>query len=40
MFNYSNLNDVEFEELCRDILNKKYSMKLCTFARGRDKGID
>lgn len=40
MFNYSNLNDVEFEELCRDILNKKYSMKLRTFARGRDKGID
>ena len=40
MFNYSSLNDVEFEELCRDILNQKYDLKLRTFAKGRDKGID
>lgn len=40
MFNYSSLNDVEFEELCRDVINQKYDLKLRTFAKGRDKGID
>ena len=40
MFNYSDLNDVEFEELCKDIMRKKLDVELRTFSRGKDKGID
>ena len=40
MFNYADLNDVEFEELCKDVMEKKLNENLRTFARGRDKGID
>lgn len=40
MFNYADLNDVEFEELCKDVMEKKLKEKLRTFARGKDKGID
>ena len=40
MFNYQNLNDVEFEELCKDIMGKKLGVPLRTFAKGRDGGVD
>ena len=40
MFNYLNLNDVEFEELCKDVMQKKLNEELRTFSRGKDKGID
>ena len=28
MFNYNDLSDFEFEELCKDIIERKLSMKL------------
>lgn len=40
MFDLSNLNDYEFELLCKDILQKKLSTKLYVFSRGVDGGID
>lgn len=40
MFNYANLNDVEFENLCKDVMEKKLSTSLRLFAKGRDGGID
>jgi hypothetical protein len=40
MFNYGNLSDVEFEELCRDIMERKLQTHLHTYTRGRDGGID
>ena len=40
MLNYGNLSDVEFEELCKDIMSERLGMKLRTFTRGRDSGID
>ena len=40
MLNYSNLNDVEFEYLCKDIMQSKLKVELHSFARGKDKGID
>lgn len=40
MYNYSNLNDVEFELLCQDIMSKKLGIPLRAFARGRDGGVD
>lgn len=40
MFNYYNLNDVEFEELCKDIMEKLLKTKLRIFAKGRDGGVD
>ena len=40
MFNYSNLSDIEFEELVKDIMEKKLNTKLHTFSRGKDGGID
>lgn len=40
MYNYSNLSDFEFEILCRDIIQKKLGIKLYTFQKGRDGGID
>ncbi|MCK9217202.1 MAG: hypothetical protein M0P77_04690 [Firmicutes bacterium] len=40
MFDLSNLNDYEFEILCRDIMSEILSMKLYTFPRGIDGGID
>ncbi|OEF96561.1 restriction endonuclease [Desulfuribacillus alkaliarsenatis] len=40
MYNYHNLNDVEFEELCKDIMEKKLHTQLRIFAPGRDGGID
>lgn len=40
MLNYANLNDVEFEYLCKDIMQKKLGIELHRFAKGRDGGID
>ena len=40
MLNYSNLNDVEFEDLCQDIMTKKLDRSLRRYAAGRDGGID
>ena len=40
MLNYANLNDVEFEYLCQDIMQKKLNVELRRFARGKDGGID
>lgn len=40
MYNYADLNDVEFEELCKDVMQNKLNEHLRTFARGKDKGID
>ncbi len=40
MFNYHDLNDVEFEELCKDVMGKILNTKLRVFATGRDGGVD
>lgn len=40
MFNFSNLNDVEFEYLCKDVMSKMLNVKLQRFGIGRDGGID
>lgn len=40
MYNYGNLSDVEFEDLCKDIMSEKLGMELRTFTKGRDSGID
>ena len=40
LLNYTNLNDVEFEYLCQDIMSKKLGVELHRFAAGRDGGID
>lgn len=40
MLNYSNLNDVEFEYLCKDIMSRMLGKKLERFGSGRDRGID
>lgn len=40
MLNYSNINDVEFEYLCKDILERKLCISLQRFAAGKDGGID
>lgn len=40
MFELSNLNDYEFEILCKDIMNKNLNIKLHTFPRGPDGGVD
>lgn len=40
MFDYSVLNDHEFEILCRDIMQLKLGKSLFIFPRGVDKGID
>ncbi len=40
MFNYSNLSSKDFENICKDILEKQLDIKLRTFANGPDGGID
>lgn len=40
MLNYANLNDVEFEYLCNDIMSKKLGIELQRFTSGRDGGVD
>lgn len=40
MLHYANLSDVDFEELAKDIFEKILNVKLYTFSKGRDEGID
>ncbi len=40
MYNLANLNDYEFEILCKDIMESKLSIQLHRFAKGQDGGID
>lgn len=40
LLNYGNLNDVEFEYLCQDIMQEKLAVKLHRFAPGKDGGVD
>lgn len=40
MLNFSNLNDVEFEYLCKDVMSKMLRRRLQRFGTGRDGGID
>jgi len=40
MFNLSNLNDYEFELLCKDIMEVKLQKTLHTYPKGPDGGID
>lgn len=40
MLNYGNLNDVEFEYLCQDIMQSKLQTTLHRFSKGKDGGID
>ena len=40
MYNFRNLSDVEFEILCKDIMQKRLGTTLHIFSKGRDGGID
>ncbi|MBQ7925452.1 MAG: restriction endonuclease [Lachnospiraceae bacterium] len=40
MFNFANLNDVEFEYLCKDVMSKRLGVQLERFGAGKDGGID
>lgn len=40
MLNFSNLNDVEFEYLCKDVMSKMLGIPLQRFGAGRDGGVD
>lgn len=40
MLNYHNLSDIEFENLCLDVMSSKLNTQLHKFAHGRDGGID
>ena len=40
MLNFSNLNDLEFEALCKDVMSRKLKRTLQRFGPGRDGGID
>ena len=40
MPNYSNLNDMEFEALCQDVMSRRLGVQLRRFAAGRDGGVD
>lgn len=39
-YTFSTLNDQEFEDLVRDLLNAKFGLNLRSYKQGRDKGID
>jgi hypothetical protein len=39
-YNFSSLNDKEFEKLARDVLNLRFSLDLQDFKSGKDNGID
>lgn len=39
-YTFSTLNDKEFEEISKDLLNAKYNLGLQSFRSGRDSGID
>lgn len=40
MLNYANLNDAEFESLCRDIMERQLGVSLRRFGPGKDGGVD
>ena len=40
MLNYGNLNDMEFEALCQDIMTRRLGIQLRRFAPGKDGGVD
>ena len=40
MLNYANLNDAEFEALCKDVIERKLNVSLRRFAPGKDGGVD
>lgn len=40
MLNFSNLNDVEFEYLCKDVMSRKLNVDFNRYTSGRDGGID
>lgn len=40
MFNFANLNDYEFELLCKDVMESILQIDLHTFPKGPDGGID
>jgi DNA replication protein DnaC len=40
MYNLGTLNDKDFEELCKDLLEKELNVKFQNFKRGSDNGID
>lgn len=40
MFNLQNMNDYEFELLCKDMLEIELNKKLRTYSKGKDGGID
>jgi hypothetical protein len=39
-YDFSALNDKEFEKLSRDVLNNKFNLDLQDFKTGQDKGVD
>lgn len=39
-YNFSTLNDKEFEQIARDLLNAKFRLELQDFKVGKDNGID
>lgn len=39
-YTFSTLNDKEFEQIVRDLLNAKFNFELQSFKVGKDKGID
>lgn len=39
-YDFSTLNDKEFEEITKDLLNSEFKIGLKSFASGKDKGID
>ena len=39
-YNFSEISDFEFEELCRDLMQEALGLSLELFAPGRDQGID
>lgn len=39
-YDFSTLNDNEFEQLVLELLNARYNLKLQGFKSGKDKGID
>lgn len=40
MLNYANLNDMEFEALCKDVMERMLGVSLRRFGPGRDGGVD
>lgn len=39
-YNFSDISDFEFEELCRDLMQEELGLSLELFTPGRDQGID